>query len=161
MDGLTHWGRVTQICVGKLTNIDSDNGLAPSRRQAIIWTNAGILLIGPLGTNFSELIIVIHSFSFNKMLLKMSSAIWRPFWLGLNVLMIPFLHYINANCEFISAFLISYIRYFIRIIVSDMIYEHPNVLPQCFYLIIAVCKSWVSVGFRLDLFNDDTSFRIC
>ena len=28
----------------------SDNSLAPGRRQAIIWTNAGILLIRPLGT---------------------------------------------------------------------------------------------------------------
>ena len=41
------WGRVTHICVGKLTIIVSDNGLSPGRRQAIIWTNAGILLIGP------------------------------------------------------------------------------------------------------------------
>ena len=45
------------ICVGKLTIIGPDNGLSPGRRQAIIWTNAGILLIGPLGTNFSEMII--------------------------------------------------------------------------------------------------------
>ena len=52
---LTHWGRVTHICVGKLTIIGSDNGLSPGRRQAIIWTNAGILLIWPLGTNFSEI----------------------------------------------------------------------------------------------------------
>ena len=44
---LTHWGRVTHICVSKLTIIDSDNGLLPDRRQAIIWTNAGLLLIGP------------------------------------------------------------------------------------------------------------------
>ena len=50
---LTHWGRVTHICVSKLTIIGSDNGLSPARRQAIILTNAGILLIGPLGTNFS------------------------------------------------------------------------------------------------------------
>ena len=50
---LTHWGRVTQICVSKLFIIGSDNGLSPGRRQAIIWTNAGILLIGTLGTNFS------------------------------------------------------------------------------------------------------------
>ena len=50
---LTHWGRVTHICVGKLAMIGSDNGLSPARRQAIIWTNAGILLIGPLGTNSS------------------------------------------------------------------------------------------------------------
>ena len=38
---LTHWGRVTHICVGNLTTICSDNGLSPGRRQAIIWTNAG------------------------------------------------------------------------------------------------------------------------
>ena len=51
------------ICVGKLTIIGSDNGLSPGRRQAIIWTNAGILLIRPLGTNFSEISIEIQTFS--------------------------------------------------------------------------------------------------
>ena len=48
---LTHWGRVTHICVSKLTIIGSDNGLSPGRRQAIVWTNDGILLIRTLGTN--------------------------------------------------------------------------------------------------------------
>ena len=85
---LTHWGRVTHICVGKLTIIGSDNGLSPGQRQAIIWTDAGILLIGPLGTNFSEILIEILTFSFKKMHLKMSSGKWRPFCLGLNVLSI-------------------------------------------------------------------------
>ena len=85
---LTHWGRMTHICVGKLTIIESDNGLLPDRRQAIIWTNAGILLIGPLGTNFSEILIEIHAFSFRTMHLKMSSGKWRPFCLGLNVLIL-------------------------------------------------------------------------
>ena len=84
---LTHWGRVTHICVGKLTNFGSDNALSPGRRQAIIWTNADILILGPFGTNFSEFLIVIHRFSFNKMHMKMSSAKWRPFCLCLNVLM--------------------------------------------------------------------------
>ena len=84
---LTHWGRVTHICVGKLTIIGSDNGLSPGRRQAIIWTNAGILLIGPLGTNFSEILIAIETVSFKKKHLKMSSGKCRPFCLGLNVLM--------------------------------------------------------------------------
>ena len=83
---LTHWGRVTHICVVKLTIIGSDNGLSPGRRQAIIWTNAGILLIGPLGTNFIEILIGIQTFSFKKIHLKMSSAKWCPFCLGLNVL---------------------------------------------------------------------------
>ena len=71
---LTHWGRVTHICISKLTIIGSDNGLSPDRRQAIIWTNAGLLLIGPLGTNFSEILIEILTFSFKKMCLKVSSA---------------------------------------------------------------------------------------
>ena len=57
---LTHWGRVTHICVGKLTIIGSDNGLSPGRRQANIWTNAGLLLIGPWGTNFSDISNEIH-----------------------------------------------------------------------------------------------------
>ena len=83
---LAHWGRVTHICVSDLTIIGSDNGLSPGRRQAIIWTNAGILLIGPLGTNFSEILIEILIFSSKKMRLKVSSAKWRPFCLGLNVL---------------------------------------------------------------------------
>ena len=83
---LTHWGRVTYTCVSKLTIIGSDNGLSPGRRQAIIWTNVGILLIGPLGTNFSEILIKIHTFSFKTMYWKLSSAKWRRFGLGLNVL---------------------------------------------------------------------------
>ena len=33
-----------QIRIGNLTIIGSDNGLLPDRRQAIILTNAGILL---------------------------------------------------------------------------------------------------------------------
>ena len=83
---LTQWGRVTHICVSKLTIIGSDNGLSPGRRQAIIWTNDGILLIGPLGTNCSEILSEIYTFSFKKMYLKTSSAKWRPFCLGLGVL---------------------------------------------------------------------------
>ena len=83
---LSHWGRATHICVNKLTIIGSDNGLSPGRRQAIIRTNAGILLIGPIGTNFSEILIKIHTFSFKKMNLKMSSGKCRPSCLGLNVL---------------------------------------------------------------------------
>ena len=83
---LTHWDRVTHICVSKQTINGSDNGLSPDRRQAIIWTNAGLLLIRPLGTNFSEILIEILTFSFKKMRLKVSSAKRRPFCLGLNVL---------------------------------------------------------------------------
>ena len=82
----THWGRVTHICVGNLTIIGSVNGLSPGRHQAIIWTTAGILLIGPIATNFIEILIKIITFSFKKMRSKVSSGKRRPSCLGLNVL---------------------------------------------------------------------------
>ena len=75
------------ICVLK-TIIASDNGLSPGRHQAIIWTNAGILLSRPLETNFSDMLIRIHTFPFHKMRLKISPAKSRTFSLGLNVLSI-------------------------------------------------------------------------
>ena len=58
-------------CVSEIIIIGSVNVLSPGRRQAIIWTNADMLLIGPLGTIFSEILLEIHTFSFNKMHLKM------------------------------------------------------------------------------------------
>ena len=77
---LTHWGQVTHICVSKLTIIGSYNGLWPGRRQAIVWTNAGILLIGRLGTNFNEILIEIHAFSFKEIQVvwKMAAILFRP-----------------------------------------------------------------------------------
>ena len=53
---ISHWGRVTHICVSNLTIIGSDNGLSPGRCQAIIWTNPGILLF----------LIRIQTFSLRK-----------------------------------------------------------------------------------------------
>ena len=85
---LTHWGLVTHKCVSKLTIIVSDNGLTPDRRQAIIWTSAGILLIEPLGTNFSEILIGIQTFSFKKNAFE--NVVWKmaASCLGLNELSI-------------------------------------------------------------------------
>ena len=73
---LANWG------VTKLTIIGPDNGLSPGRRQAIIWTNAGILLIRTPGTNFSGILSEIHTFSFKKMHFKMTFGKWRPFFLS-------------------------------------------------------------------------------
>ena len=66
--------------------IGSNNGLSPNRRHAIIWTKDGILLIGTLGTNFSEIWIQTQQFPYKKMSFEMSSPQWRPLFLGLNVL---------------------------------------------------------------------------
>ena len=64
------------------TIIGYDNGLSP-----------GILLTGPLGTHFSEILIAIHAFSFKKMYLKMSSAKWRPYCPGeMNYVVCSFVH---------------------------------------------------------------------
>ena len=43
--------------------IDSDNGLSPGRRQTITWTDADLLSMGQVGTNFSEICIKIVIFS--------------------------------------------------------------------------------------------------
>ena len=70
---LIDWSQVTNICVGYLTIIGSDNCLSCGRRHAIIWTDAVILLIGPSETNFNEILIsklIIHFHL--KMYLKMS-----------------------------------------------------------------------------------------
>ena len=77
---------MTHICVSKLTIIGSHNGLSPGQHQAIICTNAGILLIWTLWTNISEILSETHTFSFKKMHMKMSSGRLQSFCLGLNVL---------------------------------------------------------------------------
>ena len=73
---------MTHICVGKLTIIDSDNGLSTGRSQAIIWTKAGILLIGPLGIYFNEILIGVkeNAFenAFENVVCEMASILSRP-----------------------------------------------------------------------------------
>ena len=71
----THWGRVTHICVSKLTTIGSDNGLSPGRRQAIIWSNAGILLNWTLETTFSE---IFCENAFENVVWKTAAILSRP-----------------------------------------------------------------------------------
>ena len=100
---------MAHICDSRLTITGSDNGLSPGQRQAIIWTNDGILLIGPLGTNFSENLIEILTFSFKKIRLKVSFVKWRPFCLDLNMLDVTtkiwftywfvFIHLYNPVCN--------------------------------------------------------------
>ena len=74
---------MTHICVSKLTIIGSENDLSPGRRQAIIWTNAGILLIWTLGTNFSEILrekkcIFIQENAFENVVWNMTAFLSRP-----------------------------------------------------------------------------------
>ena len=125
--GLTDWGRVTHICVSKLTIIGSDNGLSPGRRQAIIFTNAGLLLIGPLGTNFSEILIGIQIFSLKKMHLKMLSGKWHLFCLDLNVLNV-LLHCLWLQCDMVT--LLDAFKYTSTLTLSCMTWQVLLLIPS-------------------------------
>ena len=122
---------MTHICVGNLTIIGPDNGLSPGRRQAIIWTNAGILLIGPWGTNFSKILIGIQTFSFKKMHLKISSAKWRPSCLGLKVLI-----EITTNGTQGPSYLT--LPFSVRLIAGSRTSEFPRNIKTCVLFSIAV-----------------------
>ena len=85
-----------------VVSIGSDNGLSLIRHQAIIQTNAGLLSIRPLETNFSEILIMIQNFSFTKMHLKILFAKLRPFCPGGDELI---------YLEWISRFFLPWYRY--------------------------------------------------
>ena len=75
---LSHWGRVTHICVGILTIIGSENGLSLGRRQAIIWTIAEKLLIGTTGTTVNEILIeMLYIFIHENVVWKMAAILSR------------------------------------------------------------------------------------
>ena len=123
---------MTQICVTKFAIIGSYNGLSPIRRQAIIWTSAGILLIRPLGTNFGEILIQIHTFSNKKMHLKMSSGKCRPFCLGLNVLRLS--GDVSCVIDYIPQKRMT-LDYLLLSLISDNTYWKINPsIPPCVYL---------------------------
>ena len=57
------------------TIIGSDNGLSPVRRQAIIWINGDLLLIGPLHENT---IIFVQQIDFENVVCKMAPILVSP-----------------------------------------------------------------------------------
>ena len=89
----------------QLTNIGSDGGLSPDRRQAIILIKAKIMFIGPLGTNSIGLSIEWNSNIFIQENSKMSSGKWRPFCLDLNVLKMSWAH--NSKLVVATIFLLN------------------------------------------------------
>ena len=89
---------MTHRYVSKLAIIGSDNALSLDKRLAIKRTDAGILLIVHLGTNFSETLIEIYTFSVGKMQFRMSSAKWWPFCQGLNVFLLCLFRY--STCTY-------------------------------------------------------------
>ena len=114
---------VTHICISKLTTIGWDTGLSPGWHQAIISTNAGILLIQTLGTNVSVIISEIHTFSMKKMHLK-TSVKWCPFCLSLNLSMHAF---------WLVSWKISIIIHIVKTIGHSILYK-PIQAEWCIYV---------------------------
>ena len=80
---LTHWSLVTHICVSDLISIGSDSGLSPGRRQAIIRTNAVILLLRPLGTMWifsRNSNIFIQENAFESVICEKAAILFRSQW---------------------------------------------------------------------------------
>ena len=115
------------ICIW--VSIGSDNGLSSARHQAITWTNAHILSIGPLGTNFREICIKIKNFLFKEMHLKTLSAKCQPFCPGRDEL-------INAKlCHgllLVSLWCVEYnvISYILSYLFSCMVITLPCMLTH-------------------------------
>ena len=83
----TQWGRETHTCVSKLTIIGSDNGWSV---PAFIWSNAGILLIRTIVTNFSEILSAIH--------INSLKCIWKcHLWNGGNLSRVQYVICIPAD----------------------------------------------------------------
>ena len=138
---LTHWGRVTHICVSKITIMGSDNGLSPDRRQAIIWTNAVLLSIGPLRTYLNENLIKIQQFSLKKMHVKMSSGKWRPSCLGFNVLTTNFSTMFTHNRELYET--------------EPCNHGMLHLYPMCTAVVV---KQYVNIEFALSLLSQKYNF---
>ena len=79
------------------TIIGSDNGLSPGFCQAIIWLNAGILSIGPLVTNFSEILIetFIRKSAFYNVIYKMAAILSNRRWINTHFTNILWTNYSN------------------------------------------------------------------
>ena len=89
---------VAHIYFSDMGALGPSNGLSLCRRQAITWPNIDVLSIELLGTNCSEILIKTHD-SFMKMHLKVSSAKWRLFCLGFNMLNNPILTRWNRQAD--------------------------------------------------------------
>ena len=88
---LTHWSRVTHICVSKLTNIGSDNGLPPSRRQAIISTKCWYIVNWSLGNKFQwnlnqNQYIFIQENAFESVVCEMAAILSQPQCVKLSIM---------------------------------------------------------------------------
>ena len=100
------------------------------RRHAIIWTNAGMLLFRPLGTNFSEILIEIHTFSFKKMHLKMSSGKWVAILSRLQCVNVCISNLMCSLCILVFVYILNIVDDFVSVINKSLTWAYTNELLQ-------------------------------
>ena len=110
-----------------------------------------------LGINFSGTLIEVHTLSFKKMHLKMSSGKWRPCCLGLNVLMWkPFIMiswrghtcFLHLKFVLLSAWISCWIS---SRVVGNLWSHHPCMKSlQCKSHVVTHMIKWFHIIFVLD-----------
>ena len=83
---------MTHIYVSKLSIISSDNGLSPGRRQAIIWTDTGILTLGNKRqwNHNRNLYIIIQENAFENVVREIGDHLSQPRCLNVCMLHVAF-----------------------------------------------------------------------
>ena len=131
----------------------------PVGHQAIIWTKAVSLSIGPSGTNFSQITFEIQTFSFKKMHFKMSSRKYWPFCLNLSVLneLCWLTHIYWAKQHFFSPHYNAVYLYAGRIMgyMPAVLTAIPFLLPR-----INISMETVFVHWNLDMFFMKLNIRV-
>ena len=114
---LSHWGRVTHICVSKLTIIGSDNDLSPGRRSSHYlnqcWNIVNWTLRNKLQWNLSRnsniffqknalenVVCVIASISSRPQWVNNTWCVRLVYWRGIFYIFLAFIHvlYITRVC---------------------------------------------------------------
>ena len=153
------------ICVGELVSLDSDCGLSPVRHQAITWTNAELLSIGPLGTNFGEIEIELRNFPWMKMHLNMSSAKRRSNGLCSRWVLCEPLHMLQCAKHSIAMSIVEWWCKFEGIFTSlstRLTDRKPKLAPKVFYGVAIGRDHWSIHLANVQLFgkNSDCSRAI-
>ena len=93
---LTHWGRVTYICFGKLTIIGSDNGLVPGWNQW--WNLVNWTLRNKFQWNLKQnSYIFIQETAFETVICEMAFILSRPQCVKVSAAMDDFCQYIGPD----------------------------------------------------------------
>ena len=125
------------LCASKLHQPWSR--LSPNRRQASTWTK-DVLAIGPLRTNFNDILLEHQTNSWTKVYLKMSYIKWWPFCLG---------HERGClQCRRVSIIVIRHPDLFGQLFKGthwwSIRFTHTGYNYTLYFNILGICMDWIS-----------------